>query len=449
MADIFLSYAREDRERASALASELESRGWSVWWDRHIPHGGTFATVIEHQLDAARCVVVLWSKASLTSKYVLDEATEGLEGGKLVPALLEAVKQPLGFRQIHSANLSDWPGVPGHPEFEWLVSSISAIVPVASAPTDIRLGSERPVQPAPAVWDAIPTAQQRAEITSDLRQQTSAAPLWLRLVVISLAITALGFLMSIAFNRTIGLSERFGWEAPGAWFIWGMRSLFAPVYLLTAIWIALAIARLANRTISSRFATMRRIHRWERTVGSTIIGRLRLDEPHVVAQAVAILGASALTGIFWRFSNLIHAFLNPISEVLPEHLEELRPYSADVIAYRQVLTTLVLILALSVRYVFKQRARLGLTEHLAWPRACTVVLIAALTLLEIPYRIFYHSDFEKVLFNDNSCLVIGQNSVELLLHCPTIPPPRNLIANRTDPALKWLSGEKGNIYEQF
>jgi TIR domain-containing protein len=79
MPDIFLSYAREDEGRARMLAEALESRGWSVWWDRRIPHGQDFNAYIQQQLDAARCIVVLWSKASVASQFVRDEASEGLE----------------------------------------------------------------------------------------------------------------------------------------------------------------------------------------------------------------------------------------------------------------------------------------------------------------------------------------------------------------------------------
>ena len=62
MADIFLSYASEDLERAKLLAPVLEARGWSVWWDRRIPPGKAFAQVIE---QAARGVVLLWSTSSI------------------------------------------------------------------------------------------------------------------------------------------------------------------------------------------------------------------------------------------------------------------------------------------------------------------------------------------------------------------------------------------------
>ena len=63
MADIFISYAREDRQKAEQLAHALECQGWSVWWDRTIPTGKSFDKVTQEALDAAQCVVVLWSKA--------------------------------------------------------------------------------------------------------------------------------------------------------------------------------------------------------------------------------------------------------------------------------------------------------------------------------------------------------------------------------------------------
>jgi hypothetical protein len=79
MTDVFMSYASEDRERARNLASALEARGWSVWWDRKIVAGETYDQTIERHLESAKSVVVLWSKDSVASEWVKNEATAASE----------------------------------------------------------------------------------------------------------------------------------------------------------------------------------------------------------------------------------------------------------------------------------------------------------------------------------------------------------------------------------
>src|SRR6476619_1594902 len=71
--DVFISYAKGDRSRAAELASILEPKGLSVWWDRDITPGRTFDDVIEEALTNARSVVVLWSAESVKSRWVRTE----------------------------------------------------------------------------------------------------------------------------------------------------------------------------------------------------------------------------------------------------------------------------------------------------------------------------------------------------------------------------------------
>lgn len=107
MADIFISYAREDRSVAEWLAHALEEHGWQVWWDRELLAGHDFTDRITAELAAARCVIVIWSAASITSGWVRDEAREGVERGVLVPVVVGGAEAPLGFRSIHAADLGD------------------------------------------------------------------------------------------------------------------------------------------------------------------------------------------------------------------------------------------------------------------------------------------------------------------------------------------------------
>ena len=128
MADIFISYASEDRETTKTLAQALADQGWSVWWDRNIPSGQLFHEVIEQELTAARCVIALWSPAALGSPWVREEAQDGLDRKILVPARIETVRPPIGFRTVQTADLRDWKGKPAHPGFMQLVEDIRAVL---------------------------------------------------------------------------------------------------------------------------------------------------------------------------------------------------------------------------------------------------------------------------------------------------------------------------------
>ena len=106
MADIFISYAREDEDHVKDLVDALEQRGCSVFWDRRVPPGQTWRSHIGDALNGAKCVIVAWSRYSVNSRWVTEEADEGLKRNALIPVLLEAVDPPLGFRSIQAANLT-------------------------------------------------------------------------------------------------------------------------------------------------------------------------------------------------------------------------------------------------------------------------------------------------------------------------------------------------------
>ncbi len=130
MAQVFLSYAREDIDRARALAEALGAAGIPVWWDRAITPGRQFAELIEERLREARCAIVLWSKASVTSKWVNAEATEADDRHILIPVLIERdVKPPMIFRRLHAADLSEWNGEPDDAAFREVLAAVRALLP--------------------------------------------------------------------------------------------------------------------------------------------------------------------------------------------------------------------------------------------------------------------------------------------------------------------------------
>jgi hypothetical protein len=110
VADVFISYKREDRPFAEKLASALSAYDLSVWWDHELAAGDAFRAVIQRELDSAKAVVVLWSHGSTQSAFVLDEAGRGLARGALVPVAIDDAPAPLGFGQAHTLDLRAWNG---------------------------------------------------------------------------------------------------------------------------------------------------------------------------------------------------------------------------------------------------------------------------------------------------------------------------------------------------
>jgi formylglycine-generating enzyme required for sulfatase activity len=133
MADIFISYSNEDASRIRPLAEALENQGWAVFWDRKIPPGKTWREVIGEALENARAVIVAWSKTSVKSRWVQEEADWGLKRNVLIPFFIEDVEPPLGFGSIQAANLTDWTGDSNHAGFQLLLGALSDLLGTARA----------------------------------------------------------------------------------------------------------------------------------------------------------------------------------------------------------------------------------------------------------------------------------------------------------------------------
>ncbi len=146
MAQVFLSYDREDGAKARVIAQALERAGHFVWWDLHIKGGAEYGKVIEQALADADCVVVLWSRHSVDSAWVRDEAAAGRDSGRLIPILLEPVSPPMGFRQYQNLDFSTWKGRGKPPHMVELLSSIEGLGERAS---DKPTAAPAPAKSAP------------------------------------------------------------------------------------------------------------------------------------------------------------------------------------------------------------------------------------------------------------------------------------------------------------
>jgi WD40 repeat protein len=105
MADVFLSYKREDQQVARQVAADLEAEGFSAFFDVRIEVGDSWDATIERELNTARAVVVLWSPKSRESQWVRRESREAMARRILCPAMIARCKVPLEFSDLQAADL--------------------------------------------------------------------------------------------------------------------------------------------------------------------------------------------------------------------------------------------------------------------------------------------------------------------------------------------------------
>jgi hypothetical protein len=167
MADVFVSYSREDKARAAGVVHLLESAGWDVFWDQETRSGTLWPKVLERELGAARCLVVLWTVTSIDSRWVRIEAYEALQHDKLLPILLDDVQPPLEFRQTQTLDMVGWDGVTDDERVRRLLDDLRALIETAPAeaparpprvvvPTIRREAVQLAEQPTSTVHDAAP-----------------------------------------------------------------------------------------------------------------------------------------------------------------------------------------------------------------------------------------------------------------------------------------------------
>lgn len=173
MPDVFISYNREDRDRAGVIANALEAEGFSVWWDAALRAGETYDEVTEKNLRTAGAVVVLWSKQSSNSKWVRAEATVGERSSTLVPALIEDCERPIRFELVQTADLRHWRGDRNDPHWRAFMQDVRTAITRRSAkpqPAAAPAASAQDASFETTFWNSIKDGKDRSDFEAYLKR---------------------------------------------------------------------------------------------------------------------------------------------------------------------------------------------------------------------------------------------------------------------------------------
>jgi serine/threonine protein kinase len=279
-------------------------------------------------------------------------------------------------------------------------------------------------------------------------QATRPTHRWRAAAVFLLVCTVVGFLTSGAFNIALGRIDEFADERIWMYPYWGVRALVGPiVYLALAMLLIEAFGasiKLLGRVIPSVQHVSDRVSsrvRWQ-------VRRWQLADPNTFVRTIAVAGLVALAVIAMSFRRVIVAYFSDIDTAPFDTLVAMGPtYSFNRFLYRRVVELLLLALVSALLAVWRRPARRAQLNARSLAEASAVIGLTLL-LITVPWRTMYARDFPQFLFERARCSALGEANGRLLLHCPTLPVPRNRVVLRTDPGLR-ETGQMADLYDAY
>ncbi len=127
MADVFVSYKREDAARVKKLVAALRQVGLDAWWDEDIAPSAPWEATIEKALRESKAVIVCWSPHAVASENVRSEARVAREDGRLIQVFMKPCSPPLFFGERQGVDLSSWRGKADDPRIAKIAESVRAV----------------------------------------------------------------------------------------------------------------------------------------------------------------------------------------------------------------------------------------------------------------------------------------------------------------------------------
>jgi hypothetical protein len=195
---------------------------------------------------------------------------------------------------------------------------------------------------------------------------------------------------------------------------------------LVTLSLVLAARRLVLR-LSSRARAA------EAAVGAFVRAR-RLDDVTLLSCGALLLSSLGLAAAVWSFSPLLAAIPQVFPSISTASVAHLRYLSPEFFSYHEnyrITFIWVTIACVALWYpVWKVARRKDERLNAGLVAGGVAITLLSLLFLNFPYRLLWHTQFEKVSWNGARCYLLGSRDDADLLFCPDLPPPRNNIVKR-------------------
>jgi hypothetical protein len=149
----FISYSKKDISFAIKLADNLADSGFKVWIDRSLKLGAEWQEDIANNIKSAGNVIVVVSKNSMASNWVLHEGSLADSWGKhLIPVLIEDVETLPPWMERYQ--WIDFVNEPHEKAYKALIKTLQPRIRSDRGSTDFSYGIDAG-EPEEAVYDEV------------------------------------------------------------------------------------------------------------------------------------------------------------------------------------------------------------------------------------------------------------------------------------------------------
>ena len=260
------------------------------------------------------------------------------------------------------------------------------------------------------------------------------------LVSCLVAVGSLGFMSTKMFNVVfgrVGPFALFASEPVYANLAWGFSSMFPiAVYMMLTAGLIMLV-RFVLRLLSLVGVVAGRIDA-ARVWAGRISSQIGLDKPAILAQGLSALGLITIAAVLWRYMDLVNAAMHRINLAQATDLVPLRNGNPQRAVYHFVFDILILALSVGLYRVVRLRAQRHMRQGLGAVAVLAGTLALAVILNDLPFRIFWFNEFEKIELAHARCYVIGDHADQELVYCPDGDAPHNRVISSSDPSIHRL-----------
>jgi hypothetical protein len=240
-------------------------------------------------------------------------------------------------------------------------------------------------------------------------------------------VSLVGFVTAQAFDQGVGLTTEIQLGAVWRWFVWGFRSLVAPVaFAVTELLAALCIGIAAQLVWQAVRPWSGIVGRWVERLRNMAVQVTRMPVAST-AQVLLLVHVGLLVALAVIFRSLLAGFITFMTGE-PGSIDALRPSNRpqhELFGY--MVTTELLVFCLAWYGLLRLRGRRhehGGTIYLA---AGVAAACLSLFLFSARFRILTHNKRERVVYEAQACYLIEERGATALLFCP-LAYPRTIIA---------------------